>query len=132
MELDNLKDEASKDTDISMTQISTYSLTLPKTTIKWLRYLSETQLEFEVAEHELSKAIKKQTYYYKHDYHLSLTAQEIKDFVAGDDKLSKLRIQYSYQREKLNFIENVVKVLNTSSFNIKNIIEWEKFKNGGF
>lgn len=39
-------------------------------------------------------------------------------------------LKYALQEEKVNALEAMLKVINNRSFQISNIINWEKFKNG--
>ena len=90
---------------------------------------------------ELSQIIRDKWLYYKGKapakiykempFDLKLTTkEEISMFIDADDEVKKLQYKIAYIDQTLVFLESVLKQINNRTFQIKNAIEWEKFKNG--
>ena len=58
------------------------------------------------------------------------TKEEINMFIDADEEIRKLRYKIDYMDQVLYFLENVLKQINTRNFQIKNAIEWTKWKGG--
>ena len=58
------------------------------------------------------------------------TKEEISMFIDADDDIKKLQYKVAYIDQTLVFLESVLKQINNRTFQIKNAIEWEKFKSG--
>ncbi|BCV00586.1 MAG: hypothetical protein CM15mV36_0760 [Caudoviricetes sp.] len=58
------------------------------------------------------------------------TKEEIWMFIDADEEIRKLRYKIDYMDQVLYFLENVLKQINTRNFQIKNAIEWTKWKEG--
>jgi hypothetical protein len=52
------------------------------------------------------------------------------NFIEADDQVIKQKLKIEYQREKVSYLENVVKIINNRQWNIRSIIDWAKFTNG--
>ena len=51
-------------------------------------------------------------------------------FIESDKDVLELTEKISYQKEKIEFLESIIKSLNTRGFQIKNAIEWKRFTMG--
>ena len=90
---------------------------------------------------EMKRLIKEKWLYYKGKapssvykempFDLKLTTkEEISMFIDADEDVVKLQYKIDYIETVLNFLEGVLRMINNRNFQIKNAIEWEKFKNG--
>ena len=50
--------------------------------------------------------------------------------IEADDQVIKIKLKVEYQRERVNYLENVIKIINNRQWNIRSIIDWLKFTNG--
>ena len=55
---------------------------------------------------------------------------DLHEILNADDDVSKQEDKAEYIRTIVDFLERVLRSLNSRSFDIKNSIEWEKFTNG--
>jgi hypothetical protein len=55
---------------------------------------------------------------------------EIDMYLEADKEVIEINLRIFNQKEKLDFIEEVIKNLNQRNFQIKNAIEWKKFTQG--
>jgi hypothetical protein len=58
------------------------------------------------------------------------TKEEIYMFIDADDDVIKLQFKIDYIETVLAFLEGVLRQINNRNFQIKNALEWEKFKSG--
>jgi len=58
------------------------------------------------------------------------TKEEISMFIDADDDIKKLQYKIAYIDQTLAFLESVLRQINNRTYQIKNAIEWEKFKSG--
>ena len=133
MELEALHAQSTIDTNIDEANIGAYTLSLPAITTKWLRYLSDHRIRYEALEIELNIKRKERGHHYRYeaDYKVK-DNKHYEELIKGDTILNKLRARIVVTAEAINFIEGVIKNLNSTSFNIKNHIEWKKFSQGGY
>jgi Arc/MetJ family transcription regulator len=145
MDLEFLQAEWDKDSKIDLDDLVTESLKITQLHGKYYKYLSTSRLAYE-RELEKRKALKTDLT----DYYCGKAGQELlaslgnrvqyqKEFVVKDqlkdqvesDKLMRdFNLRLVYHKEKIEFLQDIIKCLHQRSFNIKNAIEWYKFKNG--
>ena len=53
-------------------------------------------------------------------------------YIQADQAYADIVNKIEAQKFKVKYIEEIIKQLNQRTYNIKNIIEFEKFKNGGY
>jgi len=58
------------------------------------------------------------------------TKEEINMFIESDDDIMKLQYRIDYIEQTLLYLDSVLRMINNRNFQIKNAIDWEKFKNG--
>lgn len=57
---------------------------------------------------------------------------DIGAYLDADPDLINMCLKIGIQNEKIDFLDSIIKSLVARGFNIKNALEWEKFKVGGF
>ena len=57
---------------------------------------------------------------------------DVNAYLEADPDLITLSLKIGIQNEKIDFLDSIIKSLTARGFNIKNCLEWEKFKAGGF
>ena len=70
--------------------------------------------------------------YYKIEYSISLNNNEIKTFIERDLEYIDLKERERNLDNVLNRVEQCLKSLDSMSWTLKNLVEWEKFKAGNF
>lgn len=117
------------------------STKVPQLHMKYMEFFSMFSLMKKEKEILLKQMIKEKWLYYKGKapssvykempFDLKLTSKdEIEMFIDADEEIGKLQYKLEYINQTLNFLEGVLRQLNNRTFQIKNAIEWEKFKNG--
>ena len=117
------------------------SLAIPQLHMKYMEFHNTFSLMKKEREIEMRRLIREKWLYYKGKapskvykdlpFDLKLTTkEEINMFIESDDDICKLQYKIDYIEQLLSFLEGVLRQINNRNFQIKNAIEWEKFKNG--
>ena len=61
---------------------------------------------------------------------LKILKSELSLYIDSDKQVIEHNMKTAYQKEKIDFLESVIKTINIRGFHIKNAIDWEKFKVG--
>lgn len=56
---------------------------------------------------------------------------EIEMYINANKELVNMKLKMALVNEQINFVTECIKHINQRNFQIKNIIDWERFKNGG-
>jgi len=143
MNLEQISEEWRKDSPIDSTELAIASLKIPELHSKYLKiYFGERQrmkgLEFQLKE----LSIKKYEHYngrLSYDeleelgwqpFVKKLMKNEIDMYIDSDKDIMAITMKIAAQKEKIEFLEEVIKNLNQRNFQIKNAIEWHRFTNG--
>ena len=141
MNLENLQEMWKRDSVIDTDLYCEESTKVPQLHMKYMEFFSMFSLMRKEKEILLKQMIKEKWLYYKGKapssvykempFDLKLTSKdEIEMFIDADEEIGKLQYKLEYINQTLNFLEGVLRQLNNRTFQIKNAIEWEKFKNG--
>lgn len=141
MNLENLQEMWKKDSVIDTDLYCEESTKVPQLHMKYMEFFSMFSLMKKEKEILLKQMIKEKWLYYKGKapssvykempFDLKLTSKdEIEMFIDADEEIGKMQYKLEYINQTLNFLEGVLRQLNNRTFQIKNAIEWEKFKNG--
>jgi len=63
-------------------------------------------------------------------FDLNILKTDIDKFLSADEDLIRLANRILFQKEKVNYLENVIKIINNRQWNIRAAIDWLKFTNG--
>ena len=63
-------------------------------------------------------------------FDLVVLKTDIDKFLNSDEDIIKISNKILFQREKVNYLENVVKIVNNRQWSIRSVIDWIKFTNG--
>lgn len=143
MTFDELKAMVQKDIQLDQTQLDHESARTPQIHNKYLLFFMEEKLSLSrmVTELEVTKK-KKWMYYNGHmsqeeldaegweQFDLRVLKQDIDRLIEADNDVIKLKLKVEYQKEKVNYLENIIKIINNRQWNIRSIIDWAKFTNG--
>lgn len=144
MDLNEIETLWEEDSSIDKSNIDIESLKIAKLHHKYYKILLSERTVLKKQEITLNKETAIAYNYWKGDYDQTddrykrlgaqtkkLTAAEIKIYMDADSILQKLRFEYSMQTNKIDYIIDVLKTINMRGFHLKNVIEWQKFINGG-
>lgn len=141
MNLEQFQEMWKKDSVIDGDLYCEASIKIPQLHMKYMEYHNTFSLMKKEREIEMKRLIKNKWIYYKgkapssvykempFDFKLT-TKEEVGMFIDADDEVSKLQFKIDYIEQVLLYLDSILRMINNRNFQIKNAIEWEKFKNG--
>ena len=121
--------ELVEDVKISNVNLREKSLTTSSIRAKWLNYLFTEQHNLKRAKEYKETILKSKTSNPKNT--TSILPMKNEDIIAnGDERISKLNKLIETTKENINYLENVLNILNDLGFTIKNAIEAQKLFQG--
>ena len=144
MKLSDLQDSWKDDCKIDEMNLGRESARTPNLHAKYLNYLSSTRLNLRKAESDYLNCRRMKYKYYRGE----MTKQELEDegweqwqgnkplknemdeFLTVDSDLILLQDKVEYFKTVLYQLEQIIRSLNSRTWDIKNAIEWQKFTNG--
>lgn len=129
-----LKSESETDTKIDKNKLDQFALNLSSLLAKWSQYLLDEKMVYETESIKYAVLKKKKYEYYSYDYQYKVENRggEMDLYLNSDIELLQAKDQMTISKQKILFIENIMKTLTGAGFNVKNIIDWNKFMAGGF
>ena len=117
------------------------STKIPQLHMRYMEFHNTFSLMKKERELEMRRLIREKWLYYKGKapskvykevpFDLKLTTkEEISMFIESDEDICKLQYKIDYIEQMLTFLDGVLRQIGNRNFQIKNAIEWEKFKNG--
>mgnify|MGYP006280519893 CR=1 FL=1 len=144
MKLDDIMTTWEQDSRIDSTELGHESLKIPMLHHKYYKMFVEEGLMQKKYEQDY-----KRLYKLKHEYYLGILDQEtmieqgwepnglkilkqdLSVYIDSDADLQVIQAKIDIQKQKLSFLESVIKTVSNRGFLIKNAIDWERFKVGG-
>ena len=140
MNLDELFLEVDKDITIDDSELDRESLRTPYLFDKYLKFLVTVSIAYKNVEENYNKMrLQKYHYYtgkadpevYKNEpFDLKVMKTDVHMYLDADDDLSKMRKSLEYSKQRIEYVERTLKNIQDRNWNIKNAIEWRKFKEG--
>lgn len=132
MNFDDIKLEYEEDIKWEFNKIGKYLQNLPSIIAKYQNYWFKYKRMYDKLETEYDELWISRFVYYKHDFDIKLTNSEIKDFLNKDKELNTIKSKIKQILAHNDWLERALKNLDSTRWDIKNVIEFEKFKNGSF
>ena len=143
MKIEEIYKMWSKDLEIDTTNISGESANIPKLHNKYFQvYMQEgMKLKRLKAEYKQLKLAKEQYYRGELDAEelkehgwsplgLKILRQDIPAHLDADKDIINISLKIGMQEEKVNYLESIIKMINNRGFQLKHIIDWERFRTG--
>lgn len=146
---DHIKEEWTKDSQIDFEikehgyseNLSVLSLETPFQHNKYLNHHSDLSLLKVSLEFEIRKLIREKREYYGGEADAKIyaekpfgssikTSEKMRVYLDSDEDILNLESRVKFIDVMLNYLDNVMKMINQRNYLIKNAIEWEKFTNG--
>jgi uncharacterized protein (UPF0297 family) len=143
MTLEQIQELWSKDAPVDRTELANEASRIPQLHSKYFKIFSTERLLLKKLEQE-SKQLWKDLWEY---YQGNFDYEELKErgwdqinqrilkadlgiHIDADQNWIDNNLKVAYQKEKVDFLEAIIKSLNNRGFNINAAIQWEKFKVG--
>ena len=143
MNIENLKELITKDSQIDSTELGIESLKIPQLHSKYLTILADVKLLLTKHQNDLAvlrlrkwkiytgKASKEELDEWKEEpSDLTILKSDVEQFVEADPKVIELKSKVAVNEVKLRIVEEFIKSLNNRNFMIKSAIDWQKMMNG--
>ena len=142
MHVDNLKEQWSKDSAMS-SDFHRESMNIPQLHSKYLNYFYDEKKSLNRMSKALSKMRRIRFEYYTgtiepnildkfgwDPFLRKILKSEVEMYLDSDEVLSGMQIEYDDQKDKVRFIEEVLKQIAQRNFQINEAISWQKFVSG--
>jgi hypothetical protein len=144
MKLSDLQEMWAEDCKIDETNLGKESARVPILHAKYINLLSSTRLNLRKAESDYLNCRRKKYRYYRGEMSRSELEEEgweqwqgtkplkneIDEFLQGDSDLISFTDKIEYFKTVLYQLEQIIRSINSRTWDIKSSIEWAKFTNG--
>jgi len=143
MTLDQMMEEWRLDATVDSTELGIASLKIPELHSKYLKIYFDERRKLKALEFQSKDLSLKKYEYYNgklsqeeldelnwEPFVKRLMKNEVDMYLDSDKDIIQNNVRIINQKEKLAFLEEVIKNLNQRNFQIKNAIEWKKFTQG--
>lgn len=143
MNIEKLYEEWAEDGKIDIVNVSQQSADIPKLHNKYYRYYVEEGLKLKKLKSEYKQLYKLKTEYYKGDLDieelkeygwqpqpLKILRQEIPTYLEADDDLIKKSLRIGMQEAIVDYLESIIRQINSRTYHLKTIVDWERFRTG--
>lgn len=143
MNFDEIVGEWSKDCKIDETELSSESLKIPYLHSKYLKMLLKERASLLKLKADYKKTKRKLLEYYlgemdreeldefgRDQIYKKILKNEVDTYIDSDDMMIEATLKMSFQQEKVDYLESVLKNIANRGFQIKNAIDWERFTQG--
>jgi len=143
MTLDNIKEMISNDIIIDKTELDIEAINTPQLHNKYLIMLLDEKMILSKYVNSHKILLRKKWLYYTgkmsedelkienwEPFSLNLLKSDIEKFIGSDDEIIISNTKITFQTEKVNYLESVVKMITNRQWLIREAIDWIKFTNG--
>ena len=143
MTLDQMMEEWRLDATVDSTELGIASLKIPELHSKYLKIYFDERRKLKALEFQSKDLSLKKYEYYNgklsqeeldelnwEPFVKCLMKNEVDMYLDSDKDIIQNNVRIINQKEKLAFLEEVLKNINQRNFQIKNAIEWKKFTQG--
>lgn len=141
MSIEEIQALMEQDSIIKQDELDKESIKIPYLHSKWYGYFIEEYRIYKGAEMRMNEYIRDKSEYYmgkapdevylEKPLHKKILKQELDMYLNSDAEIQKVRGTLSIQKMKMDMIESFLKQISNRSFQIKNAIEFMRFKQGG-
>ena len=146
MKLSDIQEEWTNDCKINELELGKEATRVPTLHSKYLVILSNVKLQSRKAESDYNNLRRLKYRYYRGEMtqqELQITGwdqwqgnkplkNEMDEFLQYDDDLNKLVDKVEYYKTVIYTLEQILRSINSRTWDIKSAIEWNKFTNGAY
>lgn len=143
MKIEDIYEMWAKDSEIDQTNVSGESANIPKLHNKYFRVYMEEGMKLKQlrAKYKQLKLLKEQYYRGELDHTelqehgwqpqpLKILRQDIGTYIDADQDIINLSLKIGMIEEKVNYLEAIIKMISNRGFQLKTIVDWERFRTG--
>ncbi len=143
MTLDEIRKKVSTDLPMDKTELDIESMKTPQLHNKYLIFHGDEKLILGKMQSDINVLRKDKWLYYTgkmsqeqleeknwEPFDLNILKTDIDRFMDSDEDIIRLSNKILLQKEKVNYLENVIKIINNRQWSIRSTIDWVRFTNG--
>lgn len=141
MNIEQIQEIWKKDSEIDSDLLCEESLKVPQLHQKYFELYNTFALMKKENEYKLKTLVRDKWKYYKGKapkelykeipFDLKLTTKdEVEMFIYADEDIQKAQYKTDYIDQILTYLDSILRMVNNRSYQIKNAIDWERFKSG--
>jgi hypothetical protein len=143
MNINDVKEMVKSDLGIDQTALDTESSRTPQLHNKYLVIFMDERIKLKRLENELSVLRRNKWLYYTgrmskeelvqfnwEPFELNVLKTEANDLIDSDDEYIRMSQKADFQKEIVNYLEGVVKIVQNRQWQIRAMIDWIKFTQG--
>lgn len=145
MNIEEIYEMWAKDCEIDQTNISNESANIPKLHNKYFRFYVDEGLRLKKLKADYKKLVKLKGEYYRGEldfeelkdygwepFALKVLKTDVPTYVEADNDVINLSLKMGLQQEKVNYLESIIKMISNRGFQLKTIVDWERFRTGAY
>jgi hypothetical protein len=143
MKLEDIIEEWRKDALFDDTELDNEALKVPSMHNKYLKILSQARLTLRKLKIERKRLFKILREYYlgnlnnpedlqdigREPWTLTVLKNDVKDYVDTDEDMITLDSKIEYTEEKIEVVQEIMKMINARGFQVNNAIKWRELTN---
>lgn len=143
MTLDEIRKKVSTDLPMDKTELDIESMKTPQLHNKYLIFHGDEKLILGKMQSDINVLRRDKWLYYTgkmsqeqleeknwEPFDLNILKTDIDRFMDSDEDIIRLSNKILLQKEKVNYLENVIKIINNRQWSIRSTIDWVRFTNG--
>lgn len=143
MRIEEIVEQWSKDCEIDQTNVSSESANIPKLHNKYYQMYMQEGLKLRKLKGDHKLLVKLKGEYYRgelameelNEYGwepqpLKILRSDIPSYVDADKDIIDSSLKIGMQEEKVDYLENIIKMISNRGFQLNTIVQWEKFRTG--
>jgi|TARA_B100001063_G_C16755368_1_gene552804 hypothetical protein len=140
MTFDEIQAMWEQDAKIDPVELDTASLSIPQLHSKYFKIFSEYRFKKKQAAGNLKQLTRRKFEYYsgkgdpedyrENPFDLKLLKSDLTMYIESDPHIKDLQLKIDMYDIIIEYLESVIRMINTRSYQIKNAIEWKSFIEG--
>ena len=132
-----------EDSEIDQTNVSSESAKIPKLHNKYFKHYVDEGLRLKKLKADYKELCKLKGQYYRGELDitelnslgwevqpLKILRQDIASYVEADKDVIHLSLRIGLAEEKVSYLESIIKMISNRGFQLKTIVDWERFRTG--
>jgi hypothetical protein len=141
--LDEIQKLWEVDAEIDSSELGKASIDIPKLHSKYYKIFAQEKLVLAKLYSNLKKLYKIKVEYFQgklseedltqlgwEPFRLRVLKSDLDTYLDADKDMSKLKLDIELAKTKVEFLESILKTVGNRTFQVRNAIDWEKFKVG--
>lgn len=143
MNIEDIYTMWAEDSEIDQTNVSNESAKIPKLHNKYFKHYVDEGLRLKKLKADYKELCKLKGQYYRGELDitelnslgwevqpLKILRQDIAAYVEADKDVIHLSLRIGFAEEKVSYLESIIKMINNRGFQLKTIVDWERFRTG--